>query len=111
MILTVLVFNTVEARAQAKNEKTKFSDLINSRDFIFKAQTVLPLSGSFRNLTSEYDVVVSPDSVNANLPYFGRAYTAPIGESSGGINFISTNYEYNVKPWKKGSWQITIVPK
>jgi len=45
------------------------------------------------------------------LPYFGRAYTAPINPEDAGYDFTSTNFTYSVVPKKKGSYQITINTK
>jgi hypothetical protein len=61
-------------------------------------------------LTSDYSLTVRKDSVISYLPYFGRAYTAPIGKTSGGIEFTSTDFVYTSKQNKKGGWQIEIKP-
>ena len=82
--------------------------IIEAKNYIFKAQTVTPSRGSLRQLTSEYDLTVSGDSVIAYLPYFGRAYSAPIN-TEGGINFSSAKSGYFVKQ-KKNRWEITIEP-
>lgn len=94
--------------AQVKGSATK--NLIESKEFVFRAQTALPLSGSSRQLTSEYDLRVSPNSVVSYLPYFGRAYFLPYGSTEGGFNFTSTKFLYSAKPAKKGGWEINIKP-
>jgi hypothetical protein len=63
-----------------------------------------------RQLTSEYDLKVNGDSLTAYLPYFGRAYVAPIDPAKGGIQFTSEQSNYTLK-MKKNSFEITIVPK
>jgi Domain of unknown function (DUF4251) len=68
------------------------------------------LRGSFRNLTSPYDVTISKDTMVSYLPYFGRAYTAPMGTTESGLNFTSTNYSYTVTPGKKNAWMVSIKP-
>src|SRR4029079_1054284 len=82
---------------------------VQSKHFVFKAQTVLPTTGGSRQLTTEYEVKLSGDSVVAYLPYFGRAYSVAYGER-GGIDFTSTKFEYKIKQGKKGGWDITIKP-
>ena len=92
-------------------KKASVKSLINGHNFIFKAESATPVGGRFIQLTSEYDLSVTPDTLNASLPYFGRAYTAPIDPSKGGIQFTSTQFEYVSKPKKKGGWNIVIKPK
>lgn len=91
-----------------KNDAVK--DAIESKHYIFKARTVMPASGGTRQLTSQYDLTITGDSVIAYLPYFGRAYSATPGQSSDGINFTSTHFIYNVTEGKKGGWMIEIRP-
>ncbi|HEV8082694.1 MAG TPA: DUF4251 domain-containing protein [Chitinophagaceae bacterium] len=86
-------------------------NMVDSRHFIFVAESVNPVGGRFRNLTSRYDVIVSADSLITYLPYFGRAYTAPINPDEGGIRFTSTNFSYVVTHNKSDKWDIVIKPK
>lgn len=84
---------------------------IESQRYTFKADYVTPTSAGFqsRYLTSEYTLKVTPDTVQAYLPYFGRAYEAPFNPSEGGIKFTSTNFNYELKQGKKpGNWIINI---
>ncbi|WP_254639964.1 DUF4251 domain-containing protein [Chitinophaga sp. GbtcB8] len=93
------------------NKKDKIKNLVASQSYVFKAQTALPMSGRTRQLTSEYEVKVAKDSVITYLPYFGRAYTAPLDPSKGGIQFTSRKFDYTVNNAKKGGWNIQISPK
>jgi hypothetical protein len=97
--------------AQSKKDSAKIAQtkaLIESQHYRFKAQSATPMSGKLRQLTSEYDVVVNKDVVVSQLPYFGRAYSAPIGSTDNGIQFTSKDFEYMVTPKKKGGWDIVI---
>lgn len=91
-------------------EKLSVQNLINSKNFVFKAQTVLPLGGGVRQLTTNYDVRLLGDSMVAYLPYFGRAYVADFN-GGGGVNFTSTQFDYKIFNRKKGGWNIDIKPK
>ncbi len=53
---------------------------------------------------------VSKDSLVTYLPYFGRAYSAPIGTSDSGLQFTSTDFIYTKEPRAKGGWLIKIKP-
>jgi hypothetical protein len=93
-----------------ENKETILQYAIQSKHYIFKAQSAFPMSGGMRQLTSEYDLKVNGDSLTAYLPYFGRAYVAPIDPAKGGIQFTSEQSNYTLK-MKKNSFEITIVPK
>jgi hypothetical protein len=97
---------------QAQNlDKARVQNLIQSKEFVFKAQTVIPMTGDLRQLTTDYEVKLLGDSIVSYLPYFGRAYTAVYGSESGGIDFTSTRFDYKVKARKKGGWDISVKPK
>lgn len=108
-LLTVALTAFTIGRAQDSQE-VPVQKLIASKNFVFKAQTVLPQRGGMRQLTSDYDLRLFGDSVVSFLPFFGRAYVAPIGSDEGGIKFTSTDFTYDVTTGKKG-WDITILPK
>ncbi len=98
--------------AQKKEEKiATTTQLVEAKRFEFVAQSMSPQGGRLRQLTSYYFVKIMADSVIADLPYVGRSYSAPINSSDVGINFTSTEYTYEVKPRKKGGWDINIKPK
>ncbi|MRG45113.1 DUF4251 domain-containing protein [Chitinophaga sp. SYP-B3965] len=105
-------FAQTSAKPKESEKAKKIKELISNRNYVFQAQTVFPMSGRTRQITGEgYDVTVSKDTVNSYLPYFGRAYSAPIDPSKSGLQFISKNFEYTEAPGKKGGWDITIKPK
>ena len=93
-----LVISFVMAQAQ---DKAGVKSLIESKRFTFKVQTVLPISGSITQATGEYEIRLYGDSLISYLPYFGRAYSAPMPGESGGFNFTSTKFEYKIKVKKK----------
>jgi hypothetical protein len=89
-----------------------YQNLVKLPAFVFHAQTALPMGTAVKNLTPDYyDFTVTKDTIIAYLPYYGRAYSAPIDPSKGGIQFTSTNFTYDVTDKKKGGWQITIKVK
>lgn len=108
---------SIEASAQSvrenrnKEKKAEVQKLIDAQNYVFKAQSATPLRGGrFIQLTSEYDVVVSKDKITSFLPYFGRAFTAPINPTEGGIRFTSEKFDYQVSKKKKGRQEIIIKP-
>jgi hypothetical protein len=102
--------STKKEKQAAKTAAIK--KMVDSVNFVFEADMAIPQTGESRQLTSEYDLSVVKDTVTAFLPYFGRAYLAPSpGETEGGIKFTSTNFIYEAKQKKNGSWEIFIKPK
>jgi len=104
-----VLFLTNRINAQSDKEAIKTS--IESKQFIFHAQTALPTSGRSRQLTSDYDLRLLSDSLISNLPFYGRAYSVPYGSGDGGFNFTSTKFDYTATPGKKKGWDIRIKPK
>jgi hypothetical protein len=101
--------DTREDKNAAKKEAIK--TMINTQQYVFRAQSVQPLSAATRQLTSEYDLGITKEKITSYLPYFGRAYSAPINTSQGGIQFTSTSFEYTASDRKKGGWEVLIKPK
>ena len=95
--------------AKDKTEATK--QLVEAQHYVFVAQTALPMNGHVRQLTGvDYDLKVTKTSITAYLPYFGRAYSAPIDPSQGGIQFTSAAFNYTLTMRKKGGWDVQIKP-
>lgn len=104
-------FGQQSNKGKKQNEISQIQNLLNSKNYEFIAQTALPVGGRAINLTSAYDVQVLGYTVISDLPYFGRAFVAPIDPSDGGIHFTSNEFGYSLKERKKGGWDIAILPK
>jgi len=104
----VLLFGS---RVNGQHDTSIIKTSIESKQFIFHAQTAMPTSGRTRQLTTEYDLRIFPDSLISDLPFYGRAYSVPYGSTEGGFNFTSTKFEYTATPGKKRGWDISIKPK
>lgn len=101
-----------ETKAEKKQEKLEqVQNLIESKNYVFVAQNAMPLRGRTINLTSLYTFRIIGDSIIADLPYFGRAFVAPLNPSEGGIRINSSDFTYKASQKKKGGWDITITPK
>ena len=101
--MSVAVVSLSQEKTAAEVKK-----MVESQNYIFKAETMIPQSGSSKMLSSEYDLTVTTNKIISYLPYFGRAYV-PIMPGEGGIKFTSTDFEY--KKSKDGQeWEILIRP-
>ena len=109
LFMLLLVLDTTGFAQNDKPDPVKES--IESKQYVFKARSVMPASGATRQISSEYDFTVNKDSIIAYLPYFGRAYVATVGKTTDGINFTSIDFSYKVTEGKKGGWLIEIRTK
>jgi hypothetical protein len=101
------------APAQDKKaaHRALIKNLIDSQNYVFQAQTATSLGGRVRQLTADYDLTVGKESIESYLPYYGRAYSAPIDPRQGGIQFTSKDFTYSAVPGKKGGWSVQIKPR
>lgn len=113
-ILSLLILSfAIAGTAQAQDDKKQspVTKAIEDKHYTFRVRTIMPANGRTRQATTEWDFTVSGDSIISYLPYFGRAYTAPIGRTTDPLNFTSTEFSYNATRGKKGQWLIEIKPK
>src|SRR5918993_706307 len=109
--ILLLAFNLQPAAAQNTAEnKSPTEALLKSKNFIFKAQSAHPMRGSVVQLTTAYDLIVTGDTLQAYLPYYGRSYSAPINAGEGGIKLESTKFNYEMSDKGKKGWLIDIKP-
>lgn len=114
LVLFFITAGIIPAVSQAQNKKDKqaqIKEMVEAQNYVFKAQTALPSSGRSRQLNTDFDLRISKDTIVSYLPYFGRAYTAPLNPSEGPLNFTTTSFDYKVTNRKKGGWDIVITPK
>jgi hypothetical protein len=82
---------------------------VDSQHYVFNAQMAMPLGGRTLQLTGDYyDLKITKDIISSNLPYYGRAYSAPLDPAKAGVQFTSKKFDYKSIPRKKGGWDILI---
>ena len=124
LILGLIAFNV-----NAQTDKAITTRIVEEKNFLFIATSAIPLNsldinnvlnrmsgpptGGTINLTSSnYDLKITPDSIVAYLPFYGRAFTAPYGNNSeNGYKFTSKKFTYDTKKGRKRGWDITIQTK
>lgn len=100
---------SIQSVAEKQMKALRIKEKVESFNFTFNATAANPMTFSSVNLTSLYDLKVNKDTVQAYLPYFGRAYVAPMDPGEGGIKFTSTDFNHTVVEGKRqGSWKVTI---
>src|SRR5690606_29028073 len=104
----LLIFISLTTFSQEKGDKLK--ELINKQHYIFNVTSATSQGGRTIQLTSEYELIVSKDSIISFLPFFGRAFSAPYNPTDGGIKFTSKDFNYSSTINKKKGWSILIKP-
>ncbi|HTF17596.1 MAG TPA: DUF4251 domain-containing protein [Chryseolinea sp.] len=109
MNTTILTLSLVTLLTTGLNaQPNRVDQAVKDKRFTINVESMSPRRGGFKRLTSLYTFVVTPDTVNTDLPYVGRAYQAPMGTNDTGVKFLSREFEYDAKPGKKGAWEITL---
>lgn len=111
IISVALLPATGWAQNKKDDKKAEIKNIVEAKNYVFVPQTALPAGGRSRQLTADFDLRVSKDTIVSNLPYFGRAFSAPVNPSQGPLQFTSTQFDYTVAINKKGGWDIVITPK
>ncbi len=75
--------------------------LVDSKSFQFTAQSVQPLGSRSRMLSTLYFVRVDNNKLTVDLPYMGRAYSAPMNTAESPLRFESTDFDYSIEKNKK----------
>lgn len=111
LFLTNMLFaqSTKEDKKKAQYEQLKA--MIDSKRYTFTAQQATAQGGRTKQLTSTYTLKVHQDTLDADLPYFGRAYSATYGSDNGGIQFQTTSFDYDAEDRGDKGWIIVIKPK
>ncbi len=95
----------------SSEEARVFKTAIESRQFVFRAQTAHPMAWKSVNLDYGFHLTVSPENIKAYLPYYGRAYKAPLSPDESGVKFSSFDFDYQIKEGRNGRLDIIIKPK
>jgi hypothetical protein len=110
LVTSLLLYSCSSSNKVAKLSSDEIKNVIDSSQFIFIAERVNPLRGSTRYLTSRYEVIIKKDTIDCDLPYFGRAFQAPIDPSKGGIRFVSSDFSYSTNSKNEHEWQVILKP-
>lgn len=106
LILLILSLTTLAKAQQTDPEKLQAA--VDSETFVFEARQATGMRGRMIQLDPGYTLSVSPSKVVGDLPFFGRSYQGTPGSSDGGLKFELLEFDFLVKPRKKGGWDITI---
>lgn len=93
--------NKLEKQEQIKK-------LLDSKVFVYSPQSATPSSGGMIQLTSEFFLKISQDTLESKLPYFGVSNQPSFGLDDRVLEFTSYDFDYEMKTMKNGSYDIVI---
>lgn len=109
LITMAVLFTACSSSSETARSESKAADfertasLIESGNYQFSIRSASPTGGRTIQITSTYVMKASDGVYDANLPYFGRAYSAGYGQG-GGVEFTgepeNLQIERNEKKYK-----------
>jgi hypothetical protein len=91
--------------------RQKVAEMVNAKQYKIKVQQAYTSRGRQINLTSTYGMIVTPNHIQCDLPYFGQSFGGSGGYGTeAGVKIDSKDFKYETTPTKKGGWDITITP-
>lgn len=124
LLLFGFLFTFQNYSAQKIDQKT-VDALVNSQEFTFHAQRANPINYDVINIASSlpnapgmrifqldgdnYTVEIKSNSLQVDLPYFGRLFNATPGNTDkNSYRFTSKSFTVNKSKNKRGNWTIKI---
>jgi len=104
----LIVVYLISYASYAQEAQGGLQEAIAQKSYTFIAEFMMPLKATSRDLDPGYGFKISGDTLTSNLPYMGRAYMADIGSTAGPLDFTSYEFDYSIKPRKKGGWSVQI---
>ena len=108
--LCFAVLTCMQTQAQDSTKQT-IKSLLDTKHYVFIPTNTTTGGGRLRQVTPDFFFRLNGDTLQCYLPYFGRAYTAPIDPSDAGFDFTTTDFSYAVNKGKKNSYIINVKTK
>ena len=110
-IIAMLCFAVISVTQINAQNTSIIKTLLDNKQYVFVPQSITTNHGRNRQLDNSYFLKLKNDSLVVYLPYFGRAYSAPINTSDAGFDFTTTNFDYSVAAGKKNSYIVSVKTK
>ena len=87
-LLVLFIFGSATAQVKVEKASNSIETLLNSKNFEFIANTMIPMSGGTKNLVgSNYSITFTPEMIVSNMPFYGRAYSGMTLNRDKGMRF------------------------
>lgn len=107
IFMCLLMVSCAPKKIVSSYSQEEVKTFLSNQSYQFIARFVLPQGGRQRLVTGVHTLKISKDRVEADLPYFGRAYAAPMGGASG-IQFSTAEFTYKADETEDGTRELTI---
>ena len=105
-----------DLRAQSKDEERQaVQAAVQNQEYVFTAQTATGQRGRSIQLSGgPYTIKVSKELFECDLPFYGSSFSGSAGYGNMGESGVvckSSKFSYEMKPRKKGGWEVTVKPE
>jgi hypothetical protein len=109
-IPAIIILLIISCGSVTSTETSDVGKLLESKEYVFIAQTAYPARGSSVSLAGgNYELKVILDSVSVYLPFYGRANDISAGRTGGPIELNTKEFSYKLEK-KKSRWEVTFTP-
>ncbi len=108
LFAALLLIQCSTSNKTSNNEPLNVEALVKEHKFVFEAESIIPLRGSRKFLSSGYNVIINRDTLSADLPFIGQSQMAAMNRDESGTFFTTKDYNYKYEAGKKNSWLITL---
>ena len=93
-----------QIKEELKKERIeKIREIVRSKNFVFKAETVNGVNSRTKNLTTDFGIEVRNDSVFSYMPYYGNTYSRDFtSQINSPMGFIQPVDSYSMKRTNQG---------
>lgn len=113
LITGIIVFSSCSPAQKTSSSNAEIISAIENDRWRFTATRAEPMSGSSRQLVTDYWVDLSKEKVVIALPYYGTAQgtggSYPSGK--GPLDFTSAKFSLTKQQKSNGAWQVVIKPE
>ena len=113
ILIMICLYSQAQSGDAAKKQDpaAQLKSLIESKKYWFHPISATSMKGMTRQLTNEYFLKLNNDSLEVDLPFYGRSYSTNYPPTDLSVQFTTTHFSYAADSSKKGGWSITITPK
>ncbi|HUR66616.1 MAG TPA: DUF4251 domain-containing protein [Chitinophagaceae bacterium] len=112
-LITLTVFPSCTSTQKTSSSPAEIQSAIQDDRWRFTATRAEPMSGSSRQLVTDYWVDLNKDKVIIALPYYGTAQGTGGGypTGKGPLDFTSTKFSLTKQQRSNGAWQVILKPQ
>jgi hypothetical protein len=102
---------SLSKREKKELQRKRVAEVVEAKQYKIQVQQAFTMRGRQINLTGAYGMIVTPERIQCDLPYFGQSYGGTSYGGEGGVKLDSKDFTYESISTKKGGWDVTITPK